>query len=410
MKIEQSKQGLVPKLRFPEFRDAGEWEMGLLGDYLASHPEYGVNAQAVPFSEYLPTYLRITDISDEGDFISDQKTSVDINVTDRNYLKDGDIVIARTGASVGKSYRYKITDGKLVFAGFLIRIRPNSKKVSSIFIHNFLTSKYYWEWVQINSARSGQPGINGNEFASFPVFIPSILEQQKIASCLSSLDDFIAILKKKLETLKLHKSSLMQKLFPAEGESVPRLRFSEFRDAGEWEVKPLGEIGKFSVGGDVARLDFRKEKDAEHPFPIYANGAGEGIYGYSATYLYNEGCVTVSGRGTLGLANARNAKFCAIVRLIVIMPNESVAPIFLEEMINSTTFAIESTGIPQLTMPKISKYRIAFPFLSEQQKIADCLSSINKLIKAQNQKIEALKIYKKGILQQLFPAPKEGER
>lgn len=211
----------VPRLRFPEFQDAGEWVTVPMGSLLARNPEYGLNAPASPYSVDLPTYLRITDIDDDGRFLSESKVSVDVVATDDNYLELGDIVLARTGASVGKSYRYREEDGRLVFAGFLIRIRPNPKKVIPIFLSNFLTTQQYWSWIGVTSARSGQPGVNGTEYASLPVPVPSsetseigLSEQQRIADCLSSLDDLIAAQSKKINALKIHKKGLMQQLFP----------------------------------------------------------------------------------------------------------------------------------------------------------------------------------------------------
>ncbi|HQK23888.1 MAG TPA: restriction endonuclease subunit S, partial [Synergistaceae bacterium] len=209
----------LPKLRFPEFRDAGEWETLPMRKLLSRDPEYGVNAPSSPYSEDKLTYLRITDIDDDGNFLSNSKVSVDINPVDGNFLKKGDIVLARTGASVGKSYRYKDKDGPLVFAGFLIRIRPESTKAVSAFLSNFLTTQQYWSWVGVTSTRSGQPGINGTEYASLPVPVPpAIAEQQKIADCLSSLDDLIALETQKLDALKTHKKGLMQQLFPVSDE------------------------------------------------------------------------------------------------------------------------------------------------------------------------------------------------
>jgi type I restriction enzyme S subunit len=212
----------IPRLRFPEFYDGPEWDFVSLGKLLIGKPEYGVNAPAVPFSEKLPTYLRITDIDDDGHFIAVGRASVDIKATDENYLNEGDIVLARTGASVGKSYRYRKEDGRLVFAGFLIRIRPDKKKILPTFLSSFLTTQQYWDWVQIMSARSGQPGINGNEYSTLSVSIPppgtggdELAEQQHIASCLSSLDDLIAAGFSELEALKTHKKGLMQELFPS---------------------------------------------------------------------------------------------------------------------------------------------------------------------------------------------------
>ena len=226
--LQTHKQGLMqqlfpragetfPRLRFPEFQDAGEWKCAPLGTLLMNSPDYGVNAAAVPYSERLPKYLRITDISDDGTYLSDKQVSVDLEPTAANYLDEGDIVLARTGASVGKSYRYKKEDGRLVFAGFLIRVKPDRTKLVSSYLANFLTSGQYWDWVAVTSARSGQPGINSTEYSSLSVPLPpdELVEQQRIAACLSSLDELIAKQTQKLETLKTHKQGLMQQLFPS---------------------------------------------------------------------------------------------------------------------------------------------------------------------------------------------------
>ena len=228
--LRQHKQGLmqqlfpqpgetVPRLRFPEFREAGEWEEVTLETLLDRPPDYGVNAAAVPFSESLPTYIRITDINDDGQFASRARVSVDIDATDEQYLEDGDIVLARTGASVGKSYRYREEDGRLVYAGFLIRVRPNPERLLSQFLAAYLSTWSYWDWVRLTSARSGQPGINATEYASIPLPLPpdrrTLAEQQKIADCLTSIDDQLNAQARKLDTLKQHKQGLLQQLFPS---------------------------------------------------------------------------------------------------------------------------------------------------------------------------------------------------
>jgi type I restriction enzyme, S subunit len=212
----------TPRLRFPEFRDKGEWHTTALGELLVGKPEYGVNAAAVPFSDSLPAYLRITDIDDDSRYIPTGKVSADIDATEENYLSDGDIALARTGASVGKSYRCRQEDGRLVFAGFLIRIRPDTRKVVSTLLSNFLTTQQYWDWVRVTSARSGQPGINGTEYATLLVPIPppsagkdELAEQQRIADCLSALDARIVAEADRLAALKTHKKGLMQQLFPS---------------------------------------------------------------------------------------------------------------------------------------------------------------------------------------------------
>jgi len=206
-----------PRLRFPEFQNAGEWKSAPLGQLLVGSPDYGVNAAAVPFSEGLPKYLRITDISEDGAYLSDKMVSVDIEPTEKNYLDEGDIALARTGASVGKSYRYRKEDGRLVFAGFLIRIKPAKKKLFSAYLANFLTTDVYWDWVAVTSTRSGQPGINSTDFSSLSIPLPpgDLSEQQRIADCLTSLDALIAAQTQTLEALKTHKKGLMQRLFPS---------------------------------------------------------------------------------------------------------------------------------------------------------------------------------------------------
>jgi type I restriction enzyme S subunit len=205
-----------PRLRFPEFQDAGEWDDAPMGTLLMSSPDYGVNAAAVPFSDQLPKYLRITDISADGRYLPEKQVSVNLEATDWNYLDEGDIVLARTGASVGKSYQYRKEDGRLVFAGFLIRVKPHPKKLVSSFLANFLVTGKFWKWVAVNSARSGQPGINSTEYSSLTIPLPPTLrEQHRLATCLSSLDTLITAETQKLETLKTHKKGLMQQLFPS---------------------------------------------------------------------------------------------------------------------------------------------------------------------------------------------------
>ena len=227
--LRQHKQGLMqqlfpqpgetqPLLRFVEFRDAPNWEQVTLGTLLDRPPEYGVNAKAVPFSEDLPAYIRITDIDDDGRLIPAPRVSVDIEPGDDQFLQPGDIVLARTGASVGKSYRYRVEDGRLVFAGFLIRVRPNLDRLVPEFLSAYLATWSYWDWVRFTSARSGQPGINGSEYASLQLAVPtdvaSLIEQRKIADCFAVLDEGIAARCQRLQALRCHKRGLLQQLFP----------------------------------------------------------------------------------------------------------------------------------------------------------------------------------------------------
>jgi type I restriction enzyme S subunit len=214
-KKRQIKQGamqelLTGKRRLPGF--SGEWETKRLGEFLVSHPQYGINAAAVPYSDKLPVYIRITDITEYGQYAPNPRVCVQVSAVSGYFLADGDLVVARTGASVGKSYRYRIADGPLVFAGFLIRIRPNAQQLNPRFLEGYVAGEKYWNWVRLMSMRSGQPGINGNEYAQLPIELPSIAEQTAIATVLSDMDTEIESLESKLAKASEIKQGMMQEL------------------------------------------------------------------------------------------------------------------------------------------------------------------------------------------------------
>ena len=252
----------TPRLRFPGF--SGEWEEKKLGECLLQMPEYGISAPAVPFSKNLPLYLRITDISDDGQYIREGKVSVDAVLTKENSLQDGDIVLARTGASVGKSYKYRIEDGPFIFAGFLIRIKPDETQLNSEFLFQFLQTSEYKKWVEATSTRSGQPGINCSEISSLFVPFPTLPEQQKIAECLMAMDQLISAESAKVDALKEKKKGLMQRMFPQQGEKTPRLRFPGF--SGEWEYingnELFGPISNKNHNSDLPILALTQEQGA----------------------------------------------------------------------------------------------------------------------------------------------------
>ncbi len=204
------QQLLTGQTRLPGFK--GGREVKRLGDCLLSRPDYGINAAAVPYSDKLPSYIRITDISEHGRFCPDPRVSVKSANADQYYLDEGDIVFARTGASVGKSYLYDVHDGELVFAGFLIRVRPNPETLVAPYLAAYVTTKPYWNWVHLMSMRSGQPGINGNEFAELPLALPSLPEQTAIAEVLTDMDAELAAMEQRLEKTRALKQGMMQEL------------------------------------------------------------------------------------------------------------------------------------------------------------------------------------------------------
>ena len=181
---------------------------------VAESLEYGLNAAATNYDGE-NKYLRITDIDDDTHlFKKESLTSPDIDIsTAKNYkLQKGDVLFARTGASVGKTYRYTDEDGLVYFAGFLIRARIKQEFDSEFVYQNTLTDKYY-NYIKVTSQRSGQPGVNAQEYASFDLALPTIEEQQKISTFFKQLDDTITLQQQQLETLQKMKKAFLQKMF-----------------------------------------------------------------------------------------------------------------------------------------------------------------------------------------------------
>ena len=161
-------------------------------------------------------YIRITDIDEASSTYTDKDiVSPDGILTDNYLVNNRDILLARTGASTGKSYLYKKTDGKLYYAGFLIR--ANVTTHDPYFVFSQLHTHRYWRWVSIMSARSGQPGINSQEYSSFPIYITSIEEENKIAKLLSLLDKRIATQNKIIEDLKKLKCAIIETEYNSKG-------------------------------------------------------------------------------------------------------------------------------------------------------------------------------------------------
>ena len=201
----------IPALRFAGFSDI--WEQRKLGD-LAESFEYGLNASAKIYDGE-NKYIRITDIDESSHlFLQKNLTSPDTDLsTANNYLLEtGDLLFARTGASVGKSYQYNITDGKVYFAGFLIRVRIRTEFNSSFIFQNTLTSNYQ-NFIKITSQRSGQPGVNAQEYATFNVVIPTKKEQDQLGRFFEQLDKTIAVHQCKFAKLLELKNALLGKMF-----------------------------------------------------------------------------------------------------------------------------------------------------------------------------------------------------
>lgn len=253
-RIEKINSGRVPegyeKTSFGIF--PRDWIKVSLGEVSEKKGEYGLNAPACEYKEGLPKYLRITDIDDQGRYI-DNKACVNDADSHKYVLNKGDIVFARTGASVGKNYIYDEKDGILVYAGFLIKFSIKSQYNAYLICSNCRTKKYD-NWVAKMCARSGQPGINAEEYATYSFIIPkSPQEQSRIAEILMQWDKAIELQEKLIKSYQKLKKYYLSKMFPKKGSLYPEIRFAGFTEP--WEQKNASEIAEYDKGSGYSKCD-----------------------------------------------------------------------------------------------------------------------------------------------------------
>lgn len=187
------------------------WHQEQLKDLCLYPGEYGLNSPAIPLSPDLPLYIRITDIDDDGRYLLQHRATV-IYSGKQKLLQKNDLLFARTGATVGKTYLHQDTSYPTAFAGYLIRFVPNTAKIIPYFLFLYCHTAYYWNWIKIFKARSGQPGISADEYGKMLVPCPPIAEQQKIVEVLETWDKAIQLTRKLIEQKELQKKYLMQQL------------------------------------------------------------------------------------------------------------------------------------------------------------------------------------------------------
>ena len=406
MSNKAEKRGWVPKLRFPEFRAAGEWEKKELCKVAAIlNKKAGGNK------------YRLMSITAGVGLVSQlEKFGREIaGAQYKNYL-----VIEKNDFAYNKSATKEYPEGFIgMYSGNEHGAVPNSiftcfrvdanavspKYLDYLFIGN-LHGKWLKKFLTVGARAHGSLNIDDNDLLALPVPFPqgdhSLIEQQKIADCLVSLDELITLEAQKLDTLKTHKKGLMQQLFPAEGETLPKLRFPEFRDAGEWEEKPLKSICAMQAGKFVAAADIF-EQDKSCVYPCYG---GNGLRGYTKTHTHSGKYPLIGRQGALcGNVNLVNGQFHATEHAVVATPKDGVNVDWLYYMLDLLDLNRFATGQaqPGLSVEVLDKVLSVIPEEPEQQKIADCLTSLDNLITAQTQKLAALKTHKQGLMQQLFP-------
>ncbi|MHB0897379.1 MAG: restriction endonuclease subunit S, partial [Spirochaetales bacterium] len=324
---------------------------------------------------------------------------------------------------------YKLVEFKKVAVpNAFISFRINDEYISD-FLKQYFEVNYHGEQLKkfiSSGARSdGLLNINPHDFFTISFPSPKKSEQQKIADCFSSLDELIAVQIKKLESFKAYKKGLIQGLFPAEGESAPRLRFPESQGEQGWEEKQLDAVCKFQDGYAFSSTDFVDSgKNKMQVIRITdINNRNENFEkAYVPTslierldlgkYLIKEGDLLLSLTGAAGFNffvwNCESALINQRTMRIIIKDKQNEALKILLEAMISTKINIHGTGQNNnLSKETLKNVIFRMPGPKEQQKIAGCLSSLDDLITAQTRKIEALKTHKKGLMQQLFPQATE---
>jgi type I restriction enzyme S subunit len=403
-----TKQGTktaVPRLRFPEFRKANSWPDGALGDYATvvagQSPEgayYNETGEGLPFYQGK---------SDFGEIFLERPRKWTSQVTKR--AGAGDIVMS-VRAPVGA---LNVTTEDICIGRGLAAIQAKGSKWFLYYLLNSVSSSI------IGNGGSVFDSINKDQIEKLRLFAPrDAAEQQKIADCLTSLDEVIAAQGRKVEALKAHKRGLMQQLFPREGETRPSLRFPEFRDAPDWELKRLDAISPSIF-------------DGTHQTPTYAN---EGIPFFSVENLISGNANKYISREDYLLATKKNKpalgdvlitrigkvghskvvdwghEFSVYVTLAVIKRSPQVNSHFLHYAIQSelSQAEIQSKTLhnavpPKINMDSLRAIQVFMAQPAEQQRIADCLSSLDTQIAAESRQLVALKTHKQGLMQQLFP-------
>jgi type I restriction enzyme S subunit len=398
-----NKRGLVPKLRFPEFREAGEWgsEFGdVLFDQI-SNKDHNSDLPVLAITQEqgaIPRYLIDYHVSVTEKSIESYKV-----------VEVGDFIISLRSFQGGIEY----SNYKGICSPAYVILRLKAGNSADYFKHFLKTSRFITLLTKnLEGLRDGKM-VSYKQFSELQLPTPSLKEQQKIADCLASLDERITLEAQKLDTLKTHKKGLMQQLFPAEGETLPKLRFPEFRDAGEWEEKRLGDIGSVRM----CKRILKEQTSPRGEIPFYKIGTFGGVpdayisreifENFRNSYPFpKNGAVLISAAGTIGRTVRYNGELAYFQDSNIVWLDNSeklIADIFLFYLYQLIDWSPSVGAIQRLYNENILGAQVKFPSILEQQKIADCLTSLDDLITAQTQKLAALKTHKKGLMQQLFP-------
>ncbi len=405
-------KAVAPKLRFPEFRDAGVWDVHTLNDMAKKFAQGGTPKTSV--AEYWNGEISWITPAEMGNDAAHHYTKKTLRTISTEGLRNSSAELLPVNSVIISS---RAPIGYVTINKVEIATNQGCKGIvpKAGVDHEFLYFSLLVANQRLNDlgAGAGFKEISTSTLKAFQIPAPEYTEQQKIANCLSSLDEVIELEARKLDALKTHKKGLMQQLFPAEGETTPRLRFPEFRDAGVWEVKLLGDIGSVSMCKRVLKSQTSESGD----IPFYKIGTfGKQADAFIENEIYeefrekysfpNKGDILISASGTIGRTVVYDGKpaYFQDSNIVWVANNESIVlNAFLYYCYKTMQWQTDDNTISRLYNDNLRKMKIVVPSIPEQQKIANCLSSLGGLIDLQAQKVEALKQHKKGLMQQIFP-------
>lgn len=388
-----------PRLRFKGFMET--WEEKTLND-VSEIFEYGLNAQAVNF-DGVHKYIRITDIDDESrQFLQENVTSpdVDFSKADNYKLQKGDLLFARTGASVGKSYLYNENDGLVYFAGFLIRAKLN-KEVDDQFIFQNTLTNHFNRFVTLTSQRSGQPGINSKEYSEFEFLAPSLPEQTHLSLFFRRLDSQIAESRSVLEKSRQLKKAMLAKMFPANGEKTPKIRFKGFE--GEWECRKLGDVVEIVMGQSPSSTSYT---DNPSDF-ILVQGNADMKNGKVCPRVWTTECIRLGAAGDIVMSvrapvgDVGKTDYDIVVGrgVCAIKGNEFIYQTLCKMKLDGYWNSLSSgSTFEAINSNDVKNSEILIPIQEEQTAIGNFFRQLDETIALQSAEVEKLNQLKKGLL------------
>ena len=405
---EQGAVKMTPKLRFPEF----------MGDPWGHAPGDKLFDQIS--NRDADVGLPILAITQEHGAIPRDLIDYHVSVTEKSIetykvVERGDFIISLRSFQGGIEY----SNYRGVCSPAYVILRKKGEGISAYFKHLFKSARFIQQLTRnIEGLRDGKM-ISYKQFSDQLIPTPKLAEQQRIADCLTSLDEVIAAQGRKVEALKAHKRGLMQQLFPREGETRPRLRFPEFRDAPDWREVSIGGIGEVITGSTPATSQ-REYYGGDHPFVSPADISDSRFVESTKTNLTDAGfaqaravkagsVLFVCIGSTIGKV-AQNVRDCATNQQInAVVANSEFLGDFVYFLLDMEAERIAGLAgrqaVPIINKTLFSSVKVLAPRIGEQQRIADCLSSLDTRITAETNQLTALKTHKQGLMQQLFPAP-----